>query len=100
MSDSEKQFKKWMLKKIDEILEETSQMSQGSCPFCCGEEYPVKEICGTWISIEVASPPYDDDEDEWTIDDVDAWHIDHYDDCFVTILEKQYKKIKEHGFWC
>jgi len=100
MESAEKQFKEWTLDKIMEILEESSQMSQGSCPFCCADEYPVKEINGVWVSIEVASPPYEEeDEDEWMIDDVDEWHIDHYDDCFVTILEKYYKKIEENDLW-
>lgn len=102
MAMNEKEFKKWMLERISDILEETSQVSQDSCPFCCQPEYPVKEICGEYVTISIASPPYvdDEEEDEWTMDDVDEWHLDHYDDCLITILEEQYKKIEEDGIWC
>lgn len=87
MSSAEKQFKKWMLEKIEEILEESSQMSQGSCPFCCGEEYPV--------NYNGARIEYGED-----LDDAEEWHVDHYDDCLVNVLEKYYKKIDERGLWC
>lgn len=87
MSMAEKEFKKWMLDAIMEILEETHQIGQGSCPFCCGEEYPVDE---DGDRIELGEP----------LDDAEEWHTDHYDDCLITILEKYYEKIDERGLWC
>jgi hypothetical protein len=86
MSKSEKEFKEYMLKTIGEILEETHQVSDDSCPFCCQPEYPV-----------------DEDGEEMGLgedcSEAEEWRIDHYDDCLITILEKQHTKIQKYGVW-
>jgi len=84
---SEKEFRVWILEKISEILEETHQMGEESCPFCCAVEYPVD---GEGEEIPLGEP----------LDDADYWHTDHYDDCLITVLEKCYIKIDERGLWC
>ena len=87
---NEDEFIKFMLERIEEICEETHQVSDETCPFCCQPEYPVRELENG--ELEEISP--DDDCSE-----ADYWTIDHYDDCLITILDKQYKKIKEYGIW-
>lgn len=86
MSKSEKEFRVWIIEKITEILEETSQMGEESCPFCCAVEYPV----------DTEGEPISPGE---PLDDADYWHTDHYDDCLITILEKHREKIDKDGLW-
>jgi hypothetical protein len=88
MGMDEKQFRKWILEKIEEICEETHQLGYESCPFCCQEEYPVNGDLVGYEEIEAAGL------------EPDGYHTDHYDDCLVTVLDKYREKIEKDGVWC
>ena len=82
----EDEFRKWLIDKITEILEEVHQQSDESCPFCCQEDYAVEEVEGEWERCEPG--------------EADEYHIDHDEDCLVVVLENWREKIEEQGLWC
>ncbi len=83
----EQELKQFLLDKIEEITEEIHQNSSDSCPFCCQESYPVNGDIEGWEEVEDAGL------------EAEEYHIDHYDDCFITVLDKYYIKIEKNGLW-
>ncbi len=73
-------MKKHILKRVEDLLEEISQHSEGSCPFCGSEDYPVKG----------SKKGYND----VSVDEAEEWNLDHHDDCFVTHLESLCERLK------
>lgn len=65
---------------LEELLEQITQLSDGSCPFCSAEDFPVNgELSG-----------YDEVEPE----DAEEYQIEHDPDCLILDLEKAHSKIK------
>ena len=66
-------------KTISDLLEEISQQSEGVCPFCFADDFPVNGEKGGY--------------DEVLPEDAEEWQIEHCPDCVVLILESAYNKI-------
>ena len=59
---------------LEELLEEISQHSEGNCPFCFAEDFPVQ---GKERGYENVKP-----------EDAEEWNLEHFPDCPVLAIEK------------
>ena len=84
---NEKEFKEWILDKMEEISEETEQISGESCPFCYQDSYPVNGDLKGYEEIQEAGL------------EPEEYRIDHYNDCLIVILDKYRIKIEKQGLW-
>jgi len=71
-------------KAIEKILEFINQHSEGSCPLCGAEDYPVK---GDKKGYEKVSS-----------DEAEEWNLDHHTDCPVKTLELLLKQPEPSEF--
>jgi hypothetical protein len=70
---------------IENLLEESSRLTEVGCPYCGQAEYPV---AGDKSGYENVSA-----------EDAEEWHLDHSDDCAITYLEKAHEQlVKEQDF--
>lgn len=60
-----------------DILQKNSDMSEGSCPWCGEEDYPVDEN-----NKRIEGP---------NVENAEEWRLDHADTCAVTLIEKLLK---------
>ncbi len=84
---NEIEFKEFLLDKMEEICEEVEQSSDGCCPFCCQNSYPVNRDVKGYVDLEEAGlePEY--------------YHTDHHNDCLIIVLDKYRIQIRKHGLW-
>ena len=68
-------------KTLDKLLEEISQHSEGQCPFCSAEDFPVK---GKKVGYENVTP-----------EEAEEWQLEHFDDCPVLVIERARQAIAE-----
>lgn len=66
---------------VHTVLEYIYQHSEGSCPLCHVEDYPVKGDKKGY--------------DEVTAEEAKYWQIDHHDDCPVLVLERLRDSLHE-----
>ena len=65
---------------LDSLLEDIAQDSEGCCPFCFAEDFPVK---GNLSGYE-----------EVNSDEAEEWQLEHCPECLVLDIEKALSKCK------
>ena len=74
---------KYTQKTLDPLLEEIHQYSEGCCPFCFADDFPVKGDKSGY--------------DEVLPEDAEGWRLEHYPDCLVLDLENALLKARPDG---